>query len=218
MRTISQAVEEIIERSPFLAEVLESDVGSHARIARKIRPAVEKRLYENVTEASIVMALRRRTARYRSSASGSSFLQQLNDITVRSNLVAFVFPNLASPEPLWDVLLHKSKRNGDHFVNFTCGLHESLVVAHTDMRSYIEPLLKGKRVKMIDGLSALTLRLPEESLEVPGVYYPILRAIASENVSFIEVMSVGTELSILFRDTDIDRAFSILKKITAPGP
>ena len=65
------------------------------------------------------------------------------------------------------------------------------------------------------GLSAITMRLPEESLSVPGVYYPILKALASEGISFEEVMSVRTEFGILIRDVHVDRAFSVLKRLTS---
>jgi hypothetical protein len=57
--------------------------------------------------------------------------------------------------------------------------------------------------------------LPEASLDVPGMYYPILKVIAEEGISFVEVMSVRTEFSITFKDQDIDRAFSVIKRITS---
>ena len=78
-----------------------------------------------------------------------------------------------------------------------------------------ESLKKETELRRIDGLSAITVRLPESSLNVPGVYYPILKAIALEGISLVEVTSVRTEFSIIVADKDIDRAFSVLKKITA---
>jgi hypothetical protein len=59
------------------------------------------------------------------------------------------------------------------------------------------------------------MHLPESSLNAPGLYYPVLKALAHEGLSFVEVMSVHTEFSIIFQDSDIDRAFSIVKRLTS---
>ena len=72
-----------------------------------------------------------------------------------------------------------------------------------------------KNVKKVEGLSAITMRLPEESLNVPGVYYPLLKAIGQGGISLVEVVSVRTEFSIILEDKDIDRAFSIIKLVTS---
>jgi len=80
----------------------------------------------------------------------------------------------------------------------------------------VRSALKGQKlVSRLDNLSAITMRLPESSLSVPGMYYPILKVIAAEGISFVEVMSVRTEFSIIFDDKDVDRAFSAIKRITA---
>jgi N-glycosylase/DNA lyase len=93
MRTVSQAVEEIIQRSPFLAEAIAEGIANNAQIARRIKPAVEKRLYEKVSEASIVMALHRMSKDLQRAPFAMRFLKHLSGITVRSNLVAFIAPN-----------------------------------------------------------------------------------------------------------------------------
>ena len=59
MRTISQVVEEILQRSPFLVEAMHEGIANNAQIARRIRPDVEKRLMEEVSEGAIAMALHR---------------------------------------------------------------------------------------------------------------------------------------------------------------
>lgn len=215
MRTISQIVEEIIQRSPFLAEVLSEGIANNAQIARKIRPDVEKRLYEKVSEAAIAMALHRMDKKIRRNPHAEKMLKRMSDITVRSNLVELVFSNSDAPE-LLDALLIAAKKRKDTFVNFSRGLHESLLIMNREFEEQLESVLrKQKNVRRKDGLSAITMRLPEASLNVPGLYYPILQAIAWEGISFVEVTSIATEFSILFEDTDIDRAFSVLKRITS---
>ena len=215
MRTIASVVEEVIERSPFYAEALFEGIANNAEIARRIRPAVEKRLYEKVSEAAIAMALHRLSKNFRRPVFGATFLKRLHDITVRSNLVEFIFSNSATfSDELQSIYRQASKK--DTFLNFSRGLRESLLVINKEFEAEIGAILKKeKNVRRIDSLSAITMILPEQSLSVPGVYHPILKAIAAEGISFIEVMSLGTEFSILFDDKDVDRAFSVLKKITS---
>ncbi len=216
MRTISQAVEEIIERSPFLAEALAEGVANNAQVARKIRPEVEKRLYEKVSEAAIAMALHRMGKRFRRTPYSEKFIKQMNDLTVRSNLVEFVCANSATLPRLLEVLSKNASAHQDTFFSFSRGLYETLIIVNGDFAAEVARALKREKTTYrIDGLSAITMRMPEASLAVPGMYYPVLKAIAAEGISFNEVMSVRTEFSIIFDDKDVDRAFSVLKRITS---
>ncbi len=215
MRTISQVVEDIIQRSPFLAETIAEGVANNAQIARTIRPDVEKKLYEKVSEASIAMALHRLQKRLKKPVFGEKMLKHIHDITVRSNLVEILFDNSDATELLEEIVRAARKRK-DTYVNFSRGLHESLLVVSTEFEAELAAVLKKqKNLRRKRGLSAVTIRLPEASLTMPGVYYPILKAIAWEGISFVEITSVDTELNILFEDKDVDRAFAVLKRITS---
>ena len=215
MITITQAVREIVERSPFLEEVLSEGLANTTEIARRIKPQVEKCLYEKVTEASIAMALYRLSRDLRKRTKfGTTFLKQLSDITVRSKIVEFIFPNTQNLPKKLETLLKTAGGRKDVFFTFSQGLHESIVLINKEFEKEFLHLFKNEKPKILNSLSVITLRLPEASLAVPGVYYPILKALASEGISFVEVMSVNTELSIVFNDKDIDRAFAILKRVT----
>lgn len=215
MRTISQAVEEIIQRNLFLAETMAEGIANNAQIARRIRPDVEKRLYEKVSEAAIAMALHRMGKKVPQNLYSAKLVKKMNDLTVRSNLVEFIFPNPRG-DASWVIDSLASKRSPDTFINFSRGLHESLIIVSSEFEPEVtEALANEKGTKKISNLSAITMRMPEESLTVPGMYYPILKALATESISFVEIMSVRTELSIIFDNDDIDRAFSVLKRITS---
>ncbi len=216
MRTISQVVEEIIQGSPFLAETISEGIANNAQIARRIKPDVEKYLYEEVSEAAIAMALHRMSKKSPQNLYSAKLVKKMNDLTVRSNLVEFVCANSAALPHVLDVLSKSASKRKDTFLNFSRGLHESLIIVSKEFEPEVaEALAKEKQTRKVGNLSAITMRMPEESLTVPGMYYPILKALANESISFVEIMSVRTELSIIFDDADIDRAFSVLKKITS---
>ncbi len=215
MRTVSQAVEEIVQRSPFLTEIISEGLANNAQVARKIQPDVEKRLLEKVSEASISMALHRLSKDLQSPVFGARLLKHISGITVRSNLMQFVCPNASDLLHPLGKLSKLARNKEDMFLNFSRGLHESMLIISRELEADVMSAIgHGKKFKKVEGLSAITMRLPEMTLNVPGVYYPILKAIGQEGISLVEVVSVRTELSIILGDKDIDRAFSIIKKIT----
>jgi len=217
MRTISSVVENIISESPFYAEAIAEGVANNSEIARRIRPLVEKRLLEKVSHAAVSMALHRLEKNIRRAPAGEDVLKKITDITVRSNLVEFVFPNEVDIVPIVNALSRNARKRKDAFINFSRGLHESLLIVNREYEREVAAMAKSKQVQKVEGLSAITMQLPQESVALPGIYYPILKAIAWEGISFVEVMSIDTEFSIIFHDADVDRAFSVLKRITAAG-
>lgn len=216
MITISQVVEDVISRSPFLAEVLYENVANVSSVARRIRPQVKKKLLEEVSEEAIAMALRRMGRKIKPAPSGLKFLKDLNNITVRSNLVEFVFPNSSSITKIHQDILKKIENKEDVFLNISRGLFESIIIISSDFEKDTEQILRNQsKVSKIKDLSSITIKLPEETITTPGVYYPILKALAWDGLNIIEVISIGSELSILFRSNDADRAFSVIKSLTS---
>jgi aspartokinase len=64
-----------------------------------------------------------------------------------------------------------------------------------------------------DNLASITIKLPTENIEISGIYYYILKRIAWEGININEVISTTNEFTIVVRDKDIDRAFSILMSL-----
>src|SRR3990167_6162331 len=126
MRTISHLVEEEIRRSPFLEEILSEGLGNNAEIARLIKEAIENRRMEKVSESAIAMALHRMGKRRSVAPSGLTFLKQVRDISVRSNLVEILLSNSTDLTGVLDTLSKAASRKRDAFVNFSRGIHESL--------------------------------------------------------------------------------------------
>jgi len=217
MITISQAVENIINRSPFLMEVLYEDIANISSIARQIRPEIEKKLLEEVSEEAVAMAIRRIQKKLKPATTGSKYLKDSNNITVRSNLVEFVFLNSSDTIKIHQEVLKKTENKKDAFFNISTGLFESIIVVSGEFEKDVEKILKNqKQVATIKDLSSITIKLSAEvTITTPGVYYLVLKALAWNGISVVEVISIGLELSMLFRNADVDRAFSVIKFLTS---
>lgn len=218
MRTISQAVENIINNSPFLSEVLYEDIANITGIARQIKPQIEKKLSEEVSEEAVAMALRRLKRKLKPPASREEILKDSNNVTVRTNLTEFMFPNSPDIINIHQEILKKTEDKKDAFFNISIGLFESIVVVSSELEKDVEKILKDqKKVTKIKDLSSITIKLSTKMTltTTPGVYYLILKSLAWNGINVIEVTSIGWELNMLFLKEEADQAFSIIKSLTS---
>jgi hypothetical protein len=215
MRKISEHVRAVLKEHPFFSEVLREGIGNATAIARRIKKDVEKRAYGSVSVSSITMALLRTETR--PLAWGHRYLRNLQDITVRGNLMAwYVTHESLGDRYVYQGLAKIVEKHQGVFCNVIYGVRETVIIAHRDLEVPLKRMLFGVplRNRRTD-LSAITVRFPEASLLVPGVYYSLLQAIAWEGISIEEVVSVGTEFSLICRDSEIERVLSCVRTLSA---
>ena len=211
MITIAQSVEDIVASTPFVEEALGRHLLNLSAYARAIRPQIQEKHLKTVTIASLVMALKRLQPRCKGRRVALYDLVKLRDITVESSFVEYTFRNTPTLNKLQRALIDLTEEK-DLCMNFAQGIHESTLVVHHALEKDVDHLAKKEHVlSKISGLSLITIRLPVDTVETPGVYYPILKALAWAGINFIEIISVSSELTIIFRDKDVDRAFSVIK-------
>lgn len=217
MRRISEHVRAVMKERPFLSEVLREGIGNAAAIARRIRADVQNRAYGRVSVPSIAIALSRLQRERRTQPWGHTYLREIRDITVRSHLSSWYISHQSlGDRHLYERLARIVEKHQGVFCNVIYGVRETVVIAHRDLRAPLEKSLSDIAVRgRTDTLAAITIRFPEASLAVPGVYYPILQAIAWEGISIEEVVSVGTEFSIICRDSETERVLSCVRSISA---
>jgi aspartokinase len=215
MITIPETVERIVRKSPFLEEGLTLGILNLSALARLIRPEIEKETMKDVQDGAIIVALNRlsRKIQKRIRRTQSAF-KQAPDLIVRSNLFEMTFA-VSETIPLNQKrLLEKTSRIPNSFVTFTQGIHETTLFAGHDLEATVIAFFKDEKLIMkIEGLSSVTLILPKDTTQIPGVYSHILKALAWEGINVVDVVSTLNELTIVLDDKDIDSAFSIIKRL-----
>lgn len=215
MVTIPEVVEEIIIRSPFLEEALAQGVVNLSALARRIKPQIESKLYKDIQEGAVVMALKRLSSKLKKQPTPSPTQFKIGDITVRSSLIEFTFTNSPALFAKQKQLLELSLKQHNLFVSLSEGVYETTLFASTSLENKIKEIFAGEEIRStFNNLSSITLILPKEAVYVPGVYYNILKMLAWEGINFIEVVSSYTELTIFLENDHVDRAFSTLKKLS----
>lgn len=212
MITIAKRVEELIERWPMLRQGLELDLLNVSSVARYLKPEVETEVGERVSEAAVLMAIRRYQSKADKVKSEAKRPQDfLGDMSVRSNLCDITFTN--SP-----TLQQKMNKIAPQFSNqeyFTVsrGLFQTSVILYDAHTSEVLKLLEGEYLeKRVNELSAITLRIRRGYGKLPGILAFPLNSLAWRGIPVIEIVSTYDELNIILYDKDVELAFRTLKQ------
>jgi hypothetical protein len=91
-------------------------------------------------------------------------------------------------------------------------INETNIVASAAVGSIIDTIFKNERLThKIENLSSITVKLPQENISTPGVYYYIFQRLAWEGIIIHEVISTTNEFTIIVSDEQIDIAFKVIK-------
>lgn len=213
MITVPQAVEKIIKRSRYLTEALSKDLINISSLSRYIKPEVESMLYKSITMGSIIMATKRLRNNLSKGYKHVTIFKEAPDMIVRSNLTLIYVKNS-------DQLLQKlskieqSSKNFQKKALFTYGRVETIILTNKINSQYLEKILKDEEVaKVYPNVSSITIHLPEEAVESPGIFYFFIKSLAWENINILDILSTQKELTLIFSPKEINSAFGILQSL-----
>jgi aspartokinase len=214
MRTISQHVQAIIQETPLLEEIISEGLGNNAAIARSIKKQVERRTLEPVSESAIMMALHRIPKNKKLHTFGFKFLKYITEITVRSDLTLYFVHNMPLEKKIFARLSEFEKDHPESIFGITRGLSETLIVIRGSAIAAIRKMFGSVSSRVQEHVSSITMKLPESSMSVPGVYHPILKALAWEGVNVVELVSAGVELTVFVEDKNVDKSLQVIRRLT----
>ncbi len=214
MKTIATCVEEILVSQPFLEDALTRNILNYSALSEELRDPISKMLRKPVKSGAIMMALRRYSPpkEMANKIKLNKVLQNLGDITVRSNLSDYTFKNSRTLIQGHSKMLGILKEDPHIFYTFTRGVHESNVLITTALKQQIKENYTNETcITVQDNLSAITIGLPKENTKIAGLYYQFFKRLAWEGISLYEVVSTTNEFTILVEDENVDKAFSAIK-------
>lgn len=216
MKTIANCVEEILISQPFLEDALSRNILNFSALAEELRKPISKMLRKEVKTGAIMMALRRYSPpkQMANKVKLERALQNLGDITVRSDISDYTFKNSKSLLKNHHKMLEKAKENTNTFYTFTSGVHESNVMISSGLKAIVENNYKNEICTAKQHhLSAITIGLPKENTKIAGLYYQFFKRLAWEGISLYEVVSTTNEFTILIEDNFVNKAFSTIKSL-----
>lgn len=211
MITISQAVATLVQRKPYLTELLAGDLINIMSLARLLKKEIEEESMKEVSEEAIAMAIRR-LPKLTHTTSLAEIFSRSPDIMIRSHLSEYTVKNSPSFTEKKKALFETLTRTQEHFFTITQGIFEATIVVSSEHDAYFDEYLKDEvLIAKIDDLAAVTIRLPRENAEIPGVYHHLLKVLAFAGINIIDIVSTYRECTFLVADADADRAYSVIK-------
>ncbi len=219
MITVPQATKTIVERSRYLTEAISKGIINYSSLARYIKPELEHMLLKPVSEAAILMALKRLEKELQPKFVPLTIFQSAPDMIVRSNLLEFSIANSEHLASSFTRLFEAHKKNKSSFFVITEGISETTIIISQDLELQAKNALQGEEVlSQFSNLSAITIRMSKEISYAPGVVYFFLKSLAWEGINIMEVVSTYLELTLVLEDKDISRSFEILKRLFPLNP
>ncbi|CAM1334336.1 hypothetical protein [Tenacibaculum aestuariivivum] len=213
MKTIQEAVEITIRKTPFIEEALNEKLINVSSLARVILPEVSKLLKKDVKVGAVMMAINRLSPanELRVRKNIKKLALDLGDVIVRSDLCDFTFKNTTSLLKEIAKMLSKSADSNDYFLTVSQGIFETNIVISKNLKTFVEDIFKKESlIHNVNDLASITIKLPKGNLEQSGIYYFILKQFAWANITIQEIISTTNEMTIVVKEEDVNETFAIL--------
>lgn len=213
MKTIQEAVEITIRKTPFIEEALHEKLINVSSLARIILPEVSHLLKKEIKVGAVMMAINRLSpvSELRIRKNIKKLALNLGDVIVRSDLCDFTYRNSSTLFKKIAIILEDVSEQNDLFLTVSQGIFETNIVASRGLQKKIETTFTNESlINNINDLASITIKLPEGNLEQSGIYYFILKQFAWANIAVQEVISTTNEMTIVVKEIDVNQSFSIL--------
>lgn len=212
MDSVSTAVKRIIDRTPFLYEMLIQGILSYSNYADLIHETVEQMHGGPVHKSAIIMAIRRYAEELRTLAKEQKGYNLQYEIVMKTNIYDINMTRsdtiMKKVGELYDAV---SPSSGD-FLNVTVGNREVSLSISEKYLPLVETLIEGEQIlHRMGDLVALTLLFSGDFMSTPGIVYEAVRKLAWEEINVNEIISTLHELTFVIRRQDSMKAFSVLQ-------
>ena len=213
--SVSKKVREIVDRTPFLRDVLRKGFLNYTNFTESILDEVSQACNKEVKETAVIMALRRYATEL-NRVEGQKDTDGVNyTIVMHTNIIDYNYTK--TPELISHLgnLYDLSGRNGGtDFLNVILGSSEVTIATSEKLAPYIEKALSPfKAIYKQDDLVALTMSFGSNFIQTPGIVYEAARRLAWNSINVYEIVSTISELTFVIRRTDSFEAYRVLQNL-----
>ncbi len=213
--SVSKKVREIVDRTPFLRDVLRKGFLNYTNFTDSILDEVSQACNKEVKESAIIMALRRYATEL-NRVEGQKTSDGVNyTIVMHTNVIDYNYtktPDLISHlGNLYDLSV---RNGGTDFLNVILGSNEVTIATSEKLAPYVEKTLSPfKPIYKQDDLVALTMSFGSNFIQTPGIVYEAARRLAWNSINVYEIVSTISELTFVIRRTDSFEAYRVLQNL-----
>lgn len=210
--SVSSCVKRIIDKTPFIHEMLVRGILSFSNYASSIKNEVESSYGKSVKHSAIVMAIRRYGEELKIRDNSEKKIEVDYEIVMKTKICDLnIVRNDKFLSKLTRLYHEVSTEKGD-FLNVSLGSHEISVAVSEKYKLVVDEIAKGEEIlHRKDDLVALSLVFSGEFMATPGIVYEAVRKLAWEVINVIEIVSTKNELTFVINREDSMKAFDVLQ-------
>lgn len=217
--SVAEATRELLERKPFLKQLMEMEAVNYRGLARHFRPEVEEMTgREQVNLDSIVVAIRR----YEEDIYvGQSLMERIEDVlsrselTMKSDINYYTFPRKSRYHELaLEAYNEIDQKSGERMYLLQSDAEIGIVINRKNAGVIEDRIDSGKPKNIERNLSMVILDSPEEILEADGIISYLTEKIIFNGIGLIDMIATYTETVFLVREEDGTRLYETLKELT----
>ena len=211
--SISSCVKQVINRSPFINEMLMQQIISYSNLSRFIQGKVEALYGAPVKLSAIVMSVRRYAEDLIARQKEGGVREKIGyEISMKTNIHDVNLVRSDSFVSRLSGLYDKVKPQKGDFLNVTIGSHEISIAVSDKFKGALDELMEGQEIlHRKDNMVALTILFQPGFLQTPGILYMATRKLAWENINLTEIVSTMTELTFVIAREDSMKAYDVLE-------
>lgn len=210
MLTTTEAVRQIVQKLPFVSEILQKDCLNLSQYAQNIKPEIEKQLYKKVQLGSIITAL----GRIRSEIQEKFEIEiKILDLSLKMPITEINFAKSFDHSTKISQLYEHLADFESNFLNIISGNTETGIFVNSRYQNKVLQIFKTQKPNLfLENLGAISIKFDPEYLDNIGSVYQILKLLVWENVNLLEVISTFTELTLIVERAKSQQVFEILEK------
>lgn len=214
MQSIPDIIREKLSTHPFLYEILSRDLANYSSLADYLLPEVKALYKGDVTQAAVMMALRRiaHNLEERKTSPKSAFNAEVILKSGLCDVTVLKTPSLLTKIRKLYELVDQSR---GETLNVIHGNYEVTIVMTEKYLSKLKKLLEGEEIVNVEkNLVSLATSFSKDFLYTPGMLAIATRELAWENINVYENISTMTELIFIVSSRDATRLYGVLKRLT----
>jgi len=211
MVTISSVVKDQLKSEPVIQEALNHEILSYTKLAKKLKPKIEKQLEKKVNKPAIVMALRRHADKNKKSVKKPSF--SYSHETIKTDISYIIFEKsptiLSKLEKIYKIIDFK---NGG-ILNVTHGSYEIGITTNSRYKEKLLDLLyEEKIIEILRDLVSISLVCSKNFLHYPGILYEISKFLNWKNINLIDIHLTKKEINLIIDKKDLSKFIQSLER------
>lgn len=215
--SVPKMVDEILDSRPFIQDLFRMDAVNYSGVARHLVPEIQRRLGKDKTNIEAVMMA---VKRYGNSIKGDGVSDKIRGIVskcslfAKNDMIQITFMKSRKTYGIVQKIQDKvDYMRGEVLYVLQSTSEIEIVTERKIAAEFLRQFESSDILHKEDNLALVGVKIPEETIKVPGVICHFSGFLAVNGISIIDTISTFTEITYIISDKDASKAYVILDDV-----